>query len=146
MGLPVPPLIVPHSTLERSLSGFFIQSQSCKLEMYFAFFFFRNSQLTPRHQSSASKGRRYWSINTLTPLIQSSCLGLIFCLKLCLNGSRRGWIRLWPTGLNWQFKAETDLSSVQCNPPLLFTTPTMWFSLYRKQRENGNFLILGTQI
>ena len=29
--------------------------------------------------------------------------------KLCSNGSRRGWIRLWPAGLNWHFKAETDL-------------------------------------
>ena len=37
-----------------------------------------------------------------------------FWLKLCSNGSRRGWIRLWPAGLNWHFGAETDLYKFQC--------------------------------
>ena len=35
--------------------------------------------------------------------------------KLCSNGSRKGWIRLWPAGLNWHFGAETDLFNFQCN-------------------------------
>ena len=33
--------------------------------------------------------------------------------KLCSNGSRKGWIRLWPAGLNWHFRAETDLVNFQ---------------------------------
>ena len=30
------------------------------------------------------------------------------------HGSWRGWIRLWPAGLNWHFGAETDLYKFQC--------------------------------
>ena len=33
----------------------------------------------------------------------------LFWLKLCSNGSKRGWIRFWPAGLNWHFGVETDL-------------------------------------
>ena len=33
--------------------------------------------------------------------------------KLCSNGSRKGWTRLWPAGLNWHFGAETDLFNLQ---------------------------------
>ena len=33
----------------------------------------------------------------------------LFWLKLCSNGSKRGWIRFWPAGLNWHFRGETDL-------------------------------------
>ena len=37
-----------------------------------------------------------------------------FWPKLCSNGSKKGWIRLWPAGLNWHFGAETDLFNLQC--------------------------------
>ena len=40
-------------------------------------------------------------------------MGLLW-LKLCANGSKRGWIRLRPAGLNWHFGAETDLLNFQC--------------------------------
>ena len=30
------------------------------------------------------------------------------------HGSWRGWIRLWPAGLNWHFGAKTDLFNFQC--------------------------------
>ena len=39
----------------------------------------------------------------------NSLLIKLFWPKLCSNGSRKGWIGLWPTGLNWHFGAETDL-------------------------------------
>ena len=35
-------------------------------------------------------------------------------LRLRSNGSRKGWIRHWPAGLNWHFGAETDLFNFQC--------------------------------
>ena len=34
----------------------------------------------------------------------------LFWLELCSNGFRRGLIRLWPAGLNWDFRAEKDLN------------------------------------
>ena len=40
-------------------------------------------------------------------------MGLLW-LKLCSNGSKRGWIRLRPAVLNWHFAAETDLFNFQC--------------------------------
>ena len=49
----------------------------------------------------------------------NSLLIELFWPKLCSNGSRKGWIRLWPEGLNWRFGAETDLFNFQCN--LCFT-------------------------
>ena len=39
----------------------------------------------------------------------SSLLIELFWPKLCSNGSRRGWIRLWLAGLNWHFGTETGL-------------------------------------
>ena len=44
----------------------------------------------------------------------SSLLIEFFWPKLCSNGFRKGWIRLWPAGLNWHFGAETDLFNFQC--------------------------------
>ena len=46
----------------------------------------------------------------------NSLLIELFWPKLCSKGSRKGWIRLWPTGLNWHFhfRAETDLFNFQC--------------------------------
>ena len=44
----------------------------------------------------------------------NSLLMGLFWIKLCSNDSRRGWIRLWPVGLNWHFRAETDLFNFQC--------------------------------
>ena len=42
----------------------------------------------------------------------SLLMGLFwFWLKLCSNGCRRSWIALLLAGLNWYFRAETDLSS-----------------------------------
>ena len=44
----------------------------------------------------------------------NSLLIELFWPKLCSNGSRKGWTRLWPAGLNWHFGAETDLFNFQC--------------------------------
>ena len=44
----------------------------------------------------------------------NSLLIELFRPKLCSNGSKKGWIRLWPAGLNWHFGAETDLFHLQC--------------------------------
>ena len=33
-----------------------------------------------------------------------------FWPKFCSNGSRKGWIRLWPAGLNWHFGAKQIFS------------------------------------
>ena len=44
----------------------------------------------------------------------NSLLIELFWLKLCSNGSRKGWIRLCPAELNWHFGAETDLFNFQC--------------------------------
>ena len=43
----------------------------------------------------------------------NSLLMGLFWIKLCSNDSRRGWIRLWPAGLNLHFRAETDLFNFQ---------------------------------
>ena len=43
------------------------------------------------------------------PVGWNSLLIELFWPNLCSNGSRKGWIRLWPVGLNWHFGAETDL-------------------------------------
>ena len=45
----------------------------------------------------------------------NSLLIELFWPKLCSNGCRKGWIRLWPAGLNWHFRAETDLFNFQCS-------------------------------
>ena len=51
-------------------------------------------------------------VNTSPPANQSCslrcwrCFYLLLVFKLCSNGSRRGWIRVWPAGLNWHFRAE----------------------------------------
>ena len=34
----------------------------------------------------------------------NSLLIKLFWPKLCSNGSRKGWIGLWPTGLNWHLE------------------------------------------
>ena len=39
--------------------------------------------------------------------------GIACWFKLCSNGSRRGWIGLWPAGLNWHFGAETEIFDFQ---------------------------------
>ena len=44
----------------------------------------------------------------------NSLLIELFWPKLCSNGSRKGWIRLWPAVLNWHVGAETDLFNFQC--------------------------------
>ena len=59
------------------------------------------------------------AVNTSPPANQSRslmrrCFYLLWVFKLCSNGSRRGWIRVWPAGLNWHFRAETDLFNCQC--------------------------------
>ena len=60
----------------------------------------------------------------------NSLLIELFWPKLCSNGSRKGWIRLWPAGLNWHFGAETDLFNFQCRVRVslglasTLTTPT----------------------
>ena len=46
----------------------------------------------------------------------NSLLIELFWPKLCSNGSRKGWIRLWPAGPNWPFGTETDLLNFQCTP------------------------------
>ena len=43
----------------------------------------------------------------------NSLLIELFWPKLCSNGSRKGWIRLWPAGLNWHFGAKIDLLNFQ---------------------------------
>ena len=45
---------------------------------------------------------------------RNSLLTELFWPRLCFNGSSRGWIRLWPAGLNWHLRAETDLFTLQC--------------------------------
>ena len=44
----------------------------------------------------------------------NSLLIEVFWPKLCSNGSRKGWIRLCPVELNWNFGAGTDLFNFQC--------------------------------
>ena len=36
----------------------------------------------------------------------------LFWLQLCSNGSRRGWIRLWPARLNWHFRGLIQIFSL----------------------------------
>ena len=43
----------------------------------------------------------------------NSLLIELFWPKLCSNGSRKGWIRLWSAWLNWHFGTETDLFNFQ---------------------------------
>ena len=59
------------------------------------------ADLDPRDEMGTSVG---WN----------SLLIELFWPKLCSNGSRRGWIRLWPAGLNLHFGAETDLFNLHC--------------------------------
>ena len=44
----------------------------------------------------------------------NSLLIELFRPQLCSNGSRRGWIRLLPAVLNWNFGGATDLFNFQC--------------------------------
>ena len=56
-----------------------------------------------------------------------------FWRKLCSNGSRRGWIRLWPAGLNWHFGAETDLFNFQC-------TTWKWVGSVISENQQASFV------
>ena len=51
----------------------------------------------------------------------------LFWLELCSNGFRRGLIRLWPAGLNWHFKAETDLNFLISSAYLHFCSVSLSF-------------------
>ena len=44
----------------------------------------------------------------------NSLLIELFWPKLCSNGSRKGWIRLWASELNRHFRTEADLFDFQC--------------------------------
>ena len=44
----------------------------------------------------------------------NSLLMELFWPQLCSNGSERGWIRLLPAVLNWNFGAATDVFNFQC--------------------------------
>ena len=49
------------------------------------------------------------------------------------RGSRRGWIRLWPAGLNWHFGAETDLYKFQC-------TTWKWVGSVISENQQATFM------
>ena len=83
------------------------------------------------------------AVNTSPPANQSRslmrrCFYPLLVFKLCSNGSRRGWIRVWPAGLNWHFRAETDLFNCQCTlanaawPSWLHHELTPFFSRMRR--------------
>ena len=56
----------------------------------------------------------------------NSLLIELFWPKLCSNGSKKGWIRLWSAGLNWHFGAETDLFIYSvANPAMIFKSFTI---------------------
>ena len=61
----------------------------------------------------------------------NSLLIELFWPKLCSNGSKKGWIRLCPAGLNWHFGAETDLFNLQCDYLISmdFLIQTAWYSI-----------------
>ena len=49
------------------------------------------------------------------------------------HGSWRGWIRLWPAGLNWHFGAKTDLFNFQC-------TTWKWVGSVIPENERTSFV------
>ena len=57
----------------------------------------------------------------------------LFWLKLCSNGSKRGWTRVWPAGLNWHFGAETDLCKFQC-------TTWKWVGSVISENQQATFM------
>ena len=69
----------------------------------------------------------------------NSLLIELFWPKLCSNGSKKGWIRLWPAGLNWPFGAETDLFNLQCIQVSLIRIFLCFLALiiHRRQENDG---------
>ena len=49
------------------------------------------------------------------------------------HGSWRGWIRLWPVGLNWHFGAKTDLYKFQC-------TTWKWVGSVISENQQASFM------
>ena len=72
------------------------------------------------------------------PVGWNSLLIELFWPKLCSNGSRKGWIRLWPAGLNWHFGAETDLFNFHSSSQ--FHESVYCFSGYRAASPFGSDL------
>ena len=68
------------------------------------------SNLAPLNQGQYSLITLGW----FGPKGWNSLLIELFRPQLCSNGSRRGWIRLLPAVLNWNFGGATDLFNFQC--------------------------------